>query len=76
MEKLKVGDIVSWRGTWGVESPKEAKVIGIQKTKYFREKYGDEVAEVNWNDHFVVTLDNMHWAYNFQLQPLTNLNKV
>lgn len=71
MSILKIGDVVWWRGTWGAEPPKQATINRIEKTEFYRSKYGEEVNEVNWNDNFVVILDNGHWAYNFQLQPLT-----
>lgn len=68
---LKIGDKVIWRGSWGSEEPKEATIIQIEKTQYYREKYGVTVEICNWSDNFVVTLDNGHWAYNFQLTPFS-----
>ena len=67
---LKVGDDVIWRGCWGMEEPKLAKVIEIEKTKGSHEKYGKKVKSVKWDNNFVVTLDNKHWAYDYQLEPL------
>lgn len=70
MDKLKVGDKVSWRGCFGGDEPKEATVLTIEKTERYREKYGKPVDECLWSDYFVVTLDNRHWAYSDQLAPL------
>ena len=72
MEKkiLKVGDEVIWRGCWGMEDPKIAKVTGIEKTKGSHQKYGNKVEFVEWINNFVVTLDNNHWAYDYQLWPV------
>lgn len=67
---LKVGDEVIWRGAWGTDEPKRAKVIEIEKTKGHHEKYGQKVDFVKWIHNFVVTLDNHHWAYDYQLEPV------
>lgn len=67
---LEIGDKVLWRGSWGTEPEKEAKVESIEKTKSPNKKYGESVNRVFWNEHFVVTLDNGHWAYSTQLRPI------
>jgi hypothetical protein len=67
MAKLKIGDKVMWSGCWGSEEPKEATVISISKTTRPREKYGEDVDEVDWACNFTVCLDNGHWAYDTQL---------
>ena len=71
--KLKVGDTVIWRGAWGSEPPKEAKVEGIQKCPQ-GSKYGKDVTSADWDTvmngrTIVVDLDNGHWAYGNQLKP-------
>lgn len=69
---LKIGDTVLWRGGFGTDSPKKAKVEEIEITN--GGKYGDPVDEVPWSKvqgrNAVVTLDNGHWAYASQIQKL------
>lgn len=50
--KYEVGEVVSWRGGWGREAPKLAKIIDV----------GEK------NDQAVYDLDNGHWAYEYQLE--------
>lgn len=73
MEILKIGDTVSWRGSWGMERPADAKVTRLEETPFPRTKYGKEVAQIPWQKVFdnccVVTLDNGHWAYGEQIIP-------
>ena len=70
MKKLKIGDVVSWRGAWGNEPAIDATVESIQICPAGK-KYGREVKSASWNtvkkDRVVVTLDNGHWAYGTQL---------
>lgn len=65
MEKLKVGDVVIWRGSWGNDLPKEVKVTCIEVNDI-------NVSSIEWvnsgNRSVVVDLDNGHWAYGFQIQ--------
>lgn len=74
MEKLKIGDTVNWNGSWGSEPTKQAKVVGINKARYFGDKEGKPVNNVDWskmkNRDYTVSLDNNHWAYAFQISPL------
>jgi hypothetical protein len=69
MNTLKVGDTVNWKGTFGIDPKKKAKVEAIEVTN--GGKYGDDVDEVEWKKVFdrnvVVTLDNGHWAYAEQI---------
>lgn len=70
MDKIiRVGDNVLWRGSWGSQPAKLAKVIGIEKTSRPREKYGYAVNEILVSDKecAVFTLDNNHWAYGHQI---------
>lgn len=71
MAKLKVGDKVLWKGSFGKEEPTLAKVIRIEKTQRAGEKYGEEVDEIDWNDIdcCCVDLDTRQWAYGHQLFP-------
>jgi len=70
MNKLKINDKVSWRGSFGSDAPKTAKVIGIELTK--GGKYGEPVDEVDWklvtDRNITVDLDNGHWAYASQIK--------
>lgn len=69
MSKLKIGDVVNWRGGFGSHEPMEAVVKSIEITN--GGKYGDAVNEVSWykvyDRNVVVTLDNGCWAYASQI---------
>ena len=52
--QYEIGQRVIWRGGWGMQAPKEAKIVGI----------GEK------NDQPVYDLDNGHWAYEYQLENL------
>jgi len=75
MSKLKIGDTVIWRGAWGQQEPKEAKVESIELCAN-GSKYGKDVKSVDWNTvtsgnrSITVQLDNGHWAYGYQLTEL------
>lgn len=77
-ERLHVGDDVMWRGCWGEDPAKVARVTGIDYTAIPRSKYGRPVNSALWVDvranHAIVTLDNGHWAYGEQLDPLPSLD--
>jgi len=70
MAKLKVGDTVLWRGGFGSNQSKLAKVTGIEKCKP-GSKYGNQVNEVDWNTvkngNVTIDLDNGHWAHGHQI---------
>ena len=70
MDWLKIGDVVRWKGSWGVDPEKLAKVIGIEICPAGT-KYGKEVNKVLWatldKKNVVVTLDNDHFAYGYQI---------
>jgi len=71
MSKIKVGDYVMWRGAWGTEVPKKAKVIGLELTRSLKDKEGVSVTEVDpQTDNFLVDLDNGKWAYGWQVNTL------
>ena len=67
---LKIGDKVWWRGGFGSEPAKLATIEEIEITN--GDKYGTEVDEVKWalvyDRNVVVSLDNDHWAYAYQLK--------
>jgi hypothetical protein len=50
--QYQVGQEVIWRGSWGSQSPKPAKIVDTG------EKNGKAVYD----------LDNGHWAYEYQLE--------
>ena len=64
MDKLKVGDEVIWRGSWGKDLPKVVKVTCIEVNDI-------NVSSIEWvnsgSRNVVVDLDNGHWAYGFQI---------
>lgn len=69
---LQVGDKVMWRGGWGQQAPQEATVEGIDECEP-GEKYGTAVQKMHWAvvpSMAVVTLDNGHWAYGSQIEPM------
>jgi len=76
-QTVKIGDTVLWRGGWGAEPEKRAKVIGLEITQW-HEKDGKEVNEADWSlaqdDCLLFTLDNGHWAYGTQCRPLPSSN--
>ena len=67
---LKVGVKVMWSGAWGRQAPVETVVTAIEKD--CEGKQGTEVDFVDWNncedDSVIVTLDNGHWAYGYQIK--------
>lgn len=72
MAKLKIGDEVYWRGGFGRDAKKKARVESIEVTN--GGKYGDDVNEVDWSKvrgrNVVVDLDNGHWAYAEQISKI------
>jgi hypothetical protein len=73
MEILTIGDTVLWRGSWGKDEPKEAKIRNIEICKV-GEKYGKATTWVLWstvrNGNVTVDLDNGHWACGTQINPI------
>ena len=53
--QYEVGQQVMWSGGWGTREPKPAKIVDM----------GEK------NNQPVYDLDNGHWAYEYQLQKLT-----
>ena len=70
MNVLKVGDKVSWRGSWGCEPPEIATVENI--TINWVNKEGINATEVEWykvkDRSVIVGLTNGHWAYGDQIR--------
>lgn len=72
---VKNGDTVLWRGAWGSEPAKEAKIRSLIKCESEGVKDGTTVSEALWETvqngrKFIVDLDNGSWAWGFQLSPL------
>jgi len=69
---ISVGDTVMWRGAWGSEPPKQAKIVYMELCVREREKYGIEVEKAYFVDknRLCVSLDSGHWAYGFQIEPI------
>ena len=69
---LKVGDKVMWRGGWGTQAPQEATVVVLEECEP-GQKDGRDVKTMHWAlvpSMAVVSLDNGHWAYGDQLEPM------
>ena len=79
---LEVGDSVLWRGAWGTEPERVAKVTKIQINEANGSKYGEHVQSVGWDtvverkvivslDIRDTTLGHTHWAWADQISPLS-----
>lgn len=80
MEMMKIGDSVLWSGGWGRRAPKPAVVASIEITDIPGDAYGQPATFVPWDtvrtdDCVVVTLENGHWAYGFQLESVPATEK-
>ena len=69
---ISVGDTVMWRGAWGQDAPKPAKIVHMELCVQERMKYGINVQKAYFVDknRLCVTLDNHAWAYGFQIEPI------
>ena len=71
MAELKIGDTVSWRGSFGRDVPKDAEVREIIITEQPRTKYGESVDSVDWKlvkeNRVLVDFTNGFWAYGEQI---------
>lgn len=71
-KQLTIGDEVMWKGAFGMEVAKKAKVEGIEVTN--GGKYGEDVLSVDWSKvterNVVVDLDNGSWAYASQIRQI------
>jgi hypothetical protein len=71
---LKVGDTVSWKGSWGCDLPYVVKVTSIDVVTP-GDKEGVPVQEAPWAlaplNAIVAGLDNGHWAYGTQLSQIS-----
>jgi len=71
---VRVGDVILWSGSWGRDIQKPAKVTKIEADCNDLARDGTSVVQMLWADltgrENVVTLDNGHWAYAFQIKQL------
>jgi len=75
-ENLRVGDTVRCRGGWGSDAPQLVTITHLQRCVVEGDKYGVPVAELPWSEkgRAVVDLDNGHWAYGWQLEPMQRVS--
>ena len=61
-----------WSGGWGSKPPKKAKVTGIELCENQNDTNGINVREIDIKDlnRSVFMLDNGHWAYGVQIEPI------
>ena len=64
---IRKGSQVLYRGSWGRDGQRIAEVIAIEQPQGPNEKYGDEVDAVTLDAHYVLTLNNGHWCYSYQV---------
>lgn len=72
MKTISVGDTVMWRGKWGADPAKPAKIVRMELCEQERSKYGVGVEQAHLRDknRLCVDLDNGSWAYGFQIDPI------
>ena len=79
VKTVKVGDTVMWSGCFGMEEPKEAKVVSMEITEDPRCKYGEPANEVDVQlikeNRVNFVLDNNHWSYAEQITPMEQKKK-
>ena len=70
MALLEINNIVSWRGVWGKDEPKVARVTDI---RIWQKEGLVFVNEIDWElvkgRDVIISLDNGHWAYGNQITP-------
>ena len=70
MAHLEINNIVTWRGVWGKDEPKVARVIEI---RIWRNNVLESIPKIDWTlvigREVIVTFDNGHWAYGNQITP-------
>ena len=72
MKTVKIGDVVNWKGCFGLDAPRSAKVVSMELTQFPREKYGNTIytatADQVASNRVLFTLDNGHWCYSEQIE--------
>ena len=69
---IRIGDTVLCRGGWGSEAPQPVTITHLEICVVEGDKYGLPVTELPWSKKgcAVVDLDNGHWCYGYQIEPL------
>lgn len=77
---LRIGDIVLWRGDFGMAEPKESVITDMEITEEPRAKYGKSVKVVRWEyvkeNRVLFHFDNRHWAYSDQIVEPQTINEI
>ena len=66
---IKIGDEITYHGSWGMAAPRKAKVEGIEKCKHEGEKYGTPVKKIERakKNFGCFDLSDGHWCYGEQI---------
>lgn len=67
MLTFQLGDNVLWSHAWGKLEPRKARILSIESAGT-----GEEVTEGETTEEYLVTLDNGHWAYGWQITEVLN----
>lgn len=69
---IKVGSRVMYRGCFGVDPAKEAKIESITKALEKRNKYGRSTKSIDWDEkeYGCFILSDGHWCYGEQIVDL------
>lgn len=69
---IKVGSRVMYRGCFGVDPAKEAKIESITKSLEKRSMDGCSTKSIDWDEkeYGYFTLSNGHWCYGYQIVDL------
>lgn len=69
---IKVGSRVMYRGCFGVDPAKEAKIESITKSLEKRSKYGCSTKSIDWDEkeYGCFILSDGHWCYGEQIVDL------
>lgn len=69
---IKIGTKVKYRGCFGTDKPSDVVVTHIERSEHKRDKYGDEVDSVPFDEreYCVFDLDNGHWCYGEQIDKI------
>ena len=69
---IKVGSRVMYRGCFGVDPAKEAKIESITKALEKRSKYGCSTKSIDWDEkeYGCFILSDGHWRYGEQIVDL------
>ena len=71
MLTFQLGDNVLWSHAWGRVEPRKAQILNIEWTVT-----GEEVLTGETTEEYLVTLDNGHWAYGWQITAVLNATSI